>query len=60
MGKIIGTGSLIVDIAGYAPHLPVDGETTLGSSLKLGPGGKGSNQLTAAHRAGHLCVSASD
>ncbi|MBE7025565.1 MAG: ribokinase [Ruminococcaceae bacterium] len=52
MGKIVGTGSLIVDIAGYAPHLPVDGETTLGSTLKLGPGGKGSNQLTAAHRAG--------
>ncbi len=52
MGKIIGTGSLIVDIAGYAPHLPVDGETTLGTSLRLGPGGKGSNQLTAAHRAG--------
>lgn len=52
MGKIVGTGSLIVDITGYAPHLPVPGETTLGTSLRLGPGGKGSNQLTAAHRAG--------
>lgn len=52
MGKIVGVGSIIIDITGYAPHLPVDGETTLGNSLKLGPGGKGSNQLTAAHRAG--------
>jgi len=52
MSKIVGPGSLIVDITGYANHLPVDGETTLGSTLKMGPGGKGSNQLTAAHRAG--------
>ena len=52
MGKVIGPGSLIVDVAAYAKHLPVDGETVMGSSLKLGPGGKGSNQLTAAKRAG--------
>ena len=47
MGKVIGPGSLIVDVAAYAAHLPVHGETVMGSSLKLGPGGKGSNQLTA-------------
>ena len=52
MGKIIGTGSIIIDVTGYASRLPVDGETTLGNSLKLGPGGKGSNQLAAAKRAG--------
>ena len=52
MAKIIGPGSLIVDVTGYAPHLPVAGETTKGSTLRFGPGGKGSNQLTAAHRAG--------
>jgi ribokinase len=52
MKKIIGTGSLIVDIAGYATRLPVAGETTLGQTLRLGPGGKGNNQMTAAHRAG--------
>ena len=52
MAKIIGPGSLIVDITGFAPHLPVAGETTKGSTLRFGPGGKGSNQLTAAHRAG--------
>ena len=52
MSKIVGVGSLVVDITAYANHLPVDGETTLGSRLKLGPGGKGNNQMTAAHRAG--------
>ena len=52
MAKIIGPGSLIVDITGFAPHLPVAGETVKGSRIRLGPGGKGSNQMTAAHRAG--------
>ncbi len=52
MAKIVGPGSLIVDVTGFAPHLPVAGETTKGSTLRFGPGGKGSNQMTAAHRAG--------
>jgi ribokinase len=41
-----------VDVTGFAPHLPVAGETVKGSTLRFGPGGKGSNQMTAAHRAG--------
>ena len=52
MAKIIGPGSLNVDITGFAPHLPVGGETTKGTRLRFSPGGKGSNQMTAAHRAG--------
>ena len=52
MAKIIGPGSLLVDITGFAPHLPVAGETTKGTKLRFGPGGKGNNQMTAAHRAG--------
>lgn len=52
MAKIIGAGSLIVDITGYAEHLPVHGETSLGQRLVFGPGGKGNNQMTAANRAG--------
>ena len=52
MAKIIGPGSLNVDITGFAPHLPVGGETTKGTTLRFSPGGKGSNQMTAAHRAG--------
>ena len=52
MAKIIGPGSLVVDITGFAPHLPKEGETVPGSTVRFGPGGKGSNQLTAASRAG--------
>lgn len=52
MAKIIGPGSLIVDVTGFAPHLPVEGETTKGTTVRFGPGGKGNNQMTAAHRAG--------
>ena len=52
MAKIIGPVSLLVDITGFAPHLPVGGETTKGTTLRFGPGGKGNNQMTAAHRAG--------
>ena len=56
MAKIIGPGSLNVDITGFAPHLPVGGETTKGTTLRFSPGGKGSNQMTAAHRAGAEAV----
>ena len=52
MAKIVGPGSLIADVTAFAPHLPVGGETVKGSTVRFGPGGKGSNQMTAAHRAG--------
>lgn len=52
MNKVVGVGSLNIDITGYTPHFPADGETTTGSAIRLGPGGKGNNQMTAAHRAG--------
>ena len=52
MAKLIGPGSLNVDVTGYAPHLPVDGETVKGTAIRVSPGGKGNNQMTAAHRAG--------
>ena len=45
-------GSFVVDLTSRTPHLPVSGETVLGRSFKLGPGGKGGNQATAAARAG--------
>lgn len=50
--KIVVFGSYVVDLTSWAPHLPVPGETVKGSSFKLGPGGKGSNQAVAANRAG--------
>ncbi len=51
-GKICVFGSFVVDLTSYAPRIPGVGETVLGTAFKLGPGGKGSNQGVAAHRAG--------
>ena len=50
--KITVMGSFVVDLMSRTPHLPVKGETVKGSTFKLGPGGKGSNQGVAAQRAG--------
>ncbi len=50
--KIVVFGSFVVDLTGHCQKLPVPGETVLGTSFKMGPGGKGSNQAVAAHRAG--------
>lgn len=50
--KIVVFGSFVVDLTSWAGHLPVAGETVKGSMFKLGPGGKGSNQAVAVHRAG--------
>ncbi len=50
--KIIGPGSLNVDVTGYAPRLPAAGETLKGHTIQFSAGGKGNNQMTAAHRAG--------
>jgi len=52
MGNVVCFGSYVVDLTSRAGHLPVPGETVIGSSFKMGPGGKGSNQGVAAHRAG--------
>jgi ribokinase len=45
-------GSFVADLTARTPHMPRPGETVLGLSFKLGPGGKGGNQATAAARAG--------
>ncbi len=50
--KVVVFGSFVVDLTGRTPRLPVPGETVMGSSFVMGPGGKGSNQAVAAHRAG--------
>lgn len=50
--KITVFGSFVVDLMGRAPHLPVPGETVMGSFFKQGPGGKGFNQGIAAFKAG--------
>jgi ribokinase len=45
-------GSYVADLAFRVDRLPTWGETRLGESFQLGPGGKGSNQAVAAARAG--------
>jgi ribokinase len=45
-------GSYVADLAFRVDRLPTWGETRMGESFKLGPGGKGSNQAVAAARAG--------
>ena len=45
-------GIYVADLAFRAARQPIIGETILGSSFAMGPGGKGSNQTVAAVRAG--------
>ena len=52
MKKVVVFGSFVVDLTARTQRLPVPGETVKGSTFKMGPGGKGSNQAVAAHRAG--------
>jgi ribokinase len=52
MGKIVILGVFVADTAYRADRQPRMGETILGNSFALGPGGKGSNQAVAAARAG--------
>ncbi len=50
--KICVMGSYVTDLTAYAQHLPIKGETILGTKFRTGSGGKGSNQAIAAKRAG--------
>jgi ribokinase len=49
---VLVMGSFVADLAFRAARLPAWGETIMGSSFALGPGGKGSNQAVACARAG--------
>jgi ribokinase len=49
---ILTFGSINADLIVPVPHLPRPGETVLGGSYELLPGGKGANQALAARRAG--------
>lgn len=51
-GKIVILGVFVADTAYRAERQPRMGETILGKSFVLGPGGKGSNQSVAAAMAG--------
>ena len=51
-GHIVILGVFVADTAYRADRAPQMGETIMGNSFALGPGGKGSNQAVAAARAG--------
>ncbi|MBS1815797.1 MAG: ribokinase [Acidobacteria bacterium] len=49
---VVVLGSFVADVAFRTRRLPKWGETFMGETFALGPGGKGSNQAVAAARAG--------
>ena len=50
--RIAVVGSCNVDLTVFTPVVPRGGETVLGSEFQMNVGGKGTNQATAARRAG--------
>ena len=52
MSRIVILGVFVADTAYRADRAPRIGETIMGTSFALGPGGKGSNQAVAAARVG--------
>ncbi|UWQ17953.1 ribokinase [Jannaschia sp. M317] len=52
MSKVVILGVFVADASYRADRMPRMGETVMGRSFALGPGGKGSNQAVAAGRAG--------
>ena len=50
--SILVIGSSNTDMVIKAPHLPAPGETILGGTFLMNPGGKGANQAVAASRLG--------
>ncbi|MEJ3749352.1 ribokinase [Actinomycetes bacterium KLBMP 9797] len=56
MPHVVVAGSANMDLVATAPALPGPGETVLGHTFTMVPGGKGANQATAAARAGASCA----
>ncbi|MGO9964568.1 MAG: ribokinase [Acidimicrobiales bacterium] len=52
MAEIVVVGSLSMDLTAATARLPAPGETVLGSSFAMVPGGKGNNQAVACARQG--------
>src|ERR1700684_2949055 len=50
--KIIVVGSSNMDMVVRAERIPIPGETILGGTFFMNPGGKGANQAVAAARLG--------
>lgn len=52
MGTVVILGVFVADTAYRADRMPRMGETVMGNTFALGPGGKGSNQAVACARMG--------
>ncbi|MBE9598424.1 ribokinase [Pedobacter sp. MC2016-24] len=52
LNKIIVTGSMNMDMVVKTDHIPKPGETVLGGTFFMNPGGKGANQSVAIARLG--------
>ena len=52
MGKVVILGVFVADTAYRSARMPRMGETVMGTSFALGPGGTGSNQAVACARIG--------
>lgn len=55
---IVVFGSINLDLIFALPHLPAPGETVLGPTTRIEPGGKGANQAVAAARDGARVIMA--
>jgi ribokinase len=56
---VIVFGSINLDLIFSVPHIPAVGETVLGPSIRIEPGGKGANQaIAAAHDGAHVIMAA--
>lgn len=53
---IVAFGSINLDLIFQLDRLPVPGQTVLGPSMRMEPGGKGANQAVAAARDGAVVV----
>ncbi len=52
MSRVVVLGSSNTDMTVRVPRLPAPGQTIMGSTFSISPGGKGANQAVAARRAG--------
>jgi ribokinase len=50
--EILVVGSFMMDLVVQTPRVPREGETVIGNSFAIFPGGKGANQAVAASRLG--------
>ncbi len=53
--RVVVIGSINMDLVVRSEHIPVSGETVLGTDFQTIPGGKGANQAVAVARLGGRC-----